>query len=355
MSFDKWRARLAGEKVMTYVKPDAMDEGYYRKPITQKKIGRDGKPNGQTETIGYTPVAYFLDGNALICLLGDKEVESQDEALWSWVVSNPISYELYRKVTEDGAPWPDVALPTLLSENTGGIAPVEKPKAPETAEEHKALIDTLIASTKEAKVETAEEANSVNGSMNKIAEARLAAAHAGEALYKPHFEKYKALYNQWTPMVKDAEAEEKRLARLILTFRESVRKRELEEAEAKRKADEAAAAAEKQRQEEEAERNARAADRAIASGEPEPEPEIEPPPPPSPPAPAPKPAAIAPTYGKRKVREQVQTFVEITDIDQVFAFFKETTEVKAVLHTLALAMVKAGHDVPGITKREGLI
>jgi hypothetical protein len=350
MSFNNWKARLAGETVPAFVTPTAEDEGYYRKPITQKKLGANGKTNGQNETIGWVPCAYFLDGTSLVCLLGGREVESEDESLWSWVVRNPISYETYKAVAEDGKPWPDTAPPVMLSENVGAV-PVEKPKEPETLEEHQARINLLIEALTDAKVGTDEEANAVNGSINRLAEARLAADKAGKSVYKPFFDRYKAAFNIWTPMVSAAEAEEKRATRLILVYRESVRLRL--EKEAKEAAEKAAAEAEAQQ---------RAADRAIASGtEPdsglvewaEDQEEILLPPPEEP-EPVKQPAPLAPTHGKRKVREQMQTFVEITDIDKVFVYFKETAEIKAVLHTLALAAVKAGRDVPGITKREGL-
>lgn len=359
MSFDNWKARLAGQKVTAFVTPQAEDEGYYRKPLTQKKIGADGKANGQTEIIGWLPVAYFLDNMSLICLLNNKEVSADDEALWSWVVSNPISYATYHAVADDGMAWPELAVVDTgprLSENVGAV-PAEKPKEPVTAEDHKAIIAALIGSTAEAKVDADDEVNSVTGSINRLAEARLAADKAGQKLYKPPFETYKQLFAVWTPMVKDAETEEKRLARLVLVYRESVRKREAEEAAVAEKARlETVRLAEIASREEE-ERNQRAADRAIATGEEPPPPEVTEEALPAPVAEvaAPPPRTVVPTHGKRRVKEQEQTFVEITDIDEVFAYFSATAEVHAVLHTLALAATRAGRVVPGTTSRKGLV
>lgn len=345
MSYRNWQQRLAKQPVKAFVTPTLDDEGYYRKPITEKEIGANGKTNGRTRVIGWTPVAYFSEGDKLTCLIGAapaiKEVDAADEALWSWVVEHPIPYDWYKAVAEDGGEWPDKPQPPVLSENVGSVEHAA-PKPLETAEDFKAAIVTAIGATVDAKVDTDEDANAVNGSINRIAELRLGAAKAGEAAYKPHYARYKAAFDLWTPMVKDAELEEKRLARLILAHRERVRQRELVEEQKRKVAEEAAAEA-----------AARAADRAISNGEPpalaeapETEEALPPPPPPS---------RLTPTYGKRKVKEQMQTFVEITDIDKVFAYFRDSAEVKAVLSTLALVAVKAGRDVPGITKREGLV
>ena len=111
MSFERWRARLAGEKVVTYLQPDAEDEGYYRKPITEPKLAANGQRNGQKRIIGWEPVAYFIDRGKLCGVIGDRDMainEVTDESRWSWVVRHPISEELYRAVAERDEPWPDL-------------------------------------------------------------------------------------------------------------------------------------------------------------------------------------------------------------------------------------------------------
>lgn len=353
MSFDKWRARLREETVVNFLIPDDKDEGYYRKPFGKKGA------NGRVTIEGYTPVALFMEGGVIQGLWGSgrdmramTDDELSDESLWSWLVGNPIPYEVYKAVAEDGATWPEMEPPKLdalkreepaaegqrLAENQ---SPADaKPKAPETAEEHKAAIDVIVASSAEVKdVLTTDEASIVGGTINAIAERRLAADKAGKALYKPPFDQYKKLFAAWTPMLKTAETEEKRLQKIVLTFRQREHER----------VGHANALAAQAQIDEEA-RNERAADRAIANAEPEPSPEVaEPDPPPRAVAP------LKPTYGTRTVREEEQTFVEIVDEAQLATFFRGTEELRTVLHTLAVRAVKRGETVPGITTRKGLV
>jgi hypothetical protein len=207
-----------------------------------------------------------------------------------------------------------------------------------TDKDHAIGIDTAIGAALK-KVTNETEAAQALGSKNRIAELRLAAEKAGKALYDPPFREYKRLHGLWSPMVARADTAEKALNKAILTFRETERiriaKEQTQSDERQRLLDEA---------------NARAADRAIAAGEPELPPEIveiE-----RPIAPAP----ILPTYGTRKIKEEVKTFLdEVTDYDLIYQYFKESAEVKTFLTTLATAAIKAGRTVPGVKTREGLI
>lgn len=355
MSYDKWRARLRKEKVVTYLTPDADDEGYYRKPSTRRL------PNGRNEILGWTPVAYFLDPfvpDVLRGVIGDRDMTEQEvasEELWSWVVANPVEYETYKAVAEEGKPWPDSPEVQLAQLNGVESIPAanrevsrndNRPEEPELAPElvAKQAIDNAIGLTKDLKVTNAEEASLAAGIMNRLAELRLKADKDGKAVYEPPFRLYKAAYAVWNPMVKEAEAAEKKVNRLLLTWQESERKRVAAEA-----AEEAAKAAKAAKELEEA--NQRAADRAIANGEAEAPPVVEEPAPPPPP----KVTPIKPTYGSRARGGTMQTFVDVVDFDLVYAHFKEQDAVKAVLRTLATAAIKAGYTVPGTTKREGLI
>lgn len=359
MSFNKWKARLAGEKVLTFTSPDLDDEGYYRRPLVEPKLGADGKTNGQKRIIGWVPVAYFIDRGKLCGVIGDRDMainEVSDEGLWSWVVSNPISEELFRAVSERGDPWPDlevirtsdVRLPegTLMGAidipaTNRNVAKTDN-NPPEVLPDvaHAEAIDNAIAAAIK-KVATEEEAAQALGSKNRIAELRLEADKAGKTLYQPPFNEYKRLYKLWTPMVERAEQAEKNLNTSILTFRESERKRLAKIAE------EAAA---KQREQDEA--NERAAQRAIARGEPEATPDITE----APPAAVPAPAPVVPTYGKRKLKEEEKWFLdEVTDYDALYAHFKNNEALKITLKTLATAAVKLGQTVPGTKTHRGLV
>lgn len=369
MSWDKWRARLRGETVPTYPQPDHEDEGFYRRPITEKVVGANGKTNGQTRIIGWEPVAYYMVDGVLLASIGAGDSRrdlNADQAsdLWTWCLRYPITEELYRAVAERGEPWPglvmsdaksaaNVGRPTPADQSTdGNLIPAadrgvgrndnmpeghetEPAEPPEVM--HARAIDNAIAAAV-IKVTNDEEAAQAAGSKNRIAELRLAADKAGKAVYQPPFAEYKRLYALWTPMVAKAEKAEKAIQRAILEYRERERRRiAAERAEAEAKA----------REIEEA--NRRAADRAIARGEPEPPPEVAEPPKPAEPAP------IAPTYGTRKVREELKRFAEIVNEEAVYKHFRGNADLTALLLKLAQAEVNAGRSVPGINVREGLI
>src|SRR6267154_2800653 len=114
MPFHRWKRRLAGERVATFLLPDLEDEGYYRRPIIRKLTDANGKPSGRKEIIGWIPVALFSEGDVLYGLIGSGAQmrnmtadELKSEEFWSWVVAHPIEYKIYKAVAEDGEPWPD--------------------------------------------------------------------------------------------------------------------------------------------------------------------------------------------------------------------------------------------------------
>lgn len=362
MSFDRWKKRLAREQVVAFVNPDEHDEGYYRKPLYVPRLGPDGKTNGQKQIVGYEPVAFFLDEGEMIGVIGVGEGRRNigpKEEVWSWCVRNPISYEWYTAVAENGEPWPDQAqwAPSVrtLSENQGAPpeqllddAPEGLPAQPEAPpvpveEPHikaKRLIIEAIAEAPST-VTTPEEAAKAAGAKNLIAERRLEATRQGEALYKPPYAEYKRLHGIWSPMVAVAETAEKTINRMVLAFNEGERKRI------------AAEAAERDRIAAEiVEINERVAQRAIANGLPESPPkaveEAAPPPPPAP-------AAVQPTYGTRKIKAELKKFAVIGDPVAAFKHFQNDTELMARLQKLADETIRSGHDVPGTTVREGYL
>lgn len=348
-----WMAALAGEKPKAII--EQCELGFYRRGLYQ----RDGK--GNNKRVGWQPVAVFMDGDVMTARIGN-EADGRDVTgdslgeLWSYIAGNAISEETYRAVSR-GEPWPDArpktspeldtALSALLS--MGNIPAANRDVAkddnaaeilaellPEVA--HATAIDNAISAAIK-KVTNEPEAAQALGSKNRIAELRLAADKAGKSLYQPPYQEYQRLYGIWNPPVKRAEAKEKELNTIILMFRES---------EHKRIAKEQADADAKQRDLDEA--NERAAQRAIAAAEPEPEPIVETVEQPASLAP------IAPTYGTRKLKEEMKTFLdEVTDWDAVYQYFKNTTEVKMTLTVLATAAIRAGDTIPGTTSRRGLI
>lgn len=333
MSFEKWKKRLAGEKVETFLLPDHLDEGYYRRPIVE---GR--KTNGRPNIVGWHPVSYFLDGDTLVGVIGSREMTAQElssEELWSYCVQNPISYETFCAVAYDGKSWPE----RRLAENAEAG---EEPKAPETVKEHRDAIKLVVDTVKSMQIDSEESAAIWLGTKNTLASLRLAADKAGKAIYQPLHTAYKKAFDEWTPMVKAAKQAEDRIEEAYKLFQDQ-RRREAEKV--------AAEAARKAAEEEEA--NQRAADRAIARGEEPPPPEVEEAPPPPPVTPAP----VKPTVGTRAAPKlELQTFLdEIKDEAAVCAYFRGDPDLVAVLKTLIGRAIKKGHTVPGITTREGYV
>lgn len=369
MSFDKWRKRLeiaqlptvaarraALEKLkINHSMPDADDEGYYRKPITKKKLGADGKTNGQTEIIGWEPVAYFMDRSMLRGVIGDRDMainEVRDEGLWSWVVSHPISEDWYRRVSERGEPWPDLVDPpnesvaaildAIPAANRDVAKSDNQPPEEPAHVVHATGIDNAIAAAL-TKVTSEAEAALAAGSKNRLAELRLAADKAGKAIYEPLYRQYVIIQKEWSPMVTRAAAKEKLLNTAILTFRESERKRIA--------AEQLAATIENERI---AALNERVADRAIEAGATE----------------APEfiaevalplaPAPVSATYrapGQRSTVKEIETWHldEITSYDLIYQHFKNNPVLQQTLKTIATAAVKLGQTVPGTKTHKGLV
>lgn len=333
MNYDKWQKRLAGIKVPTFPQPDENDIGFYRKPITVKQ------PNGRNKILGWEPIAYFISGGMLCGRINNDDMSGNEVIdLWTWCCAYPITEDQYRAVAERGEDWFDAASKDIPAANREVAPDDNDPPEVLTEKDHAAGIDTAISAAIKTVTNEIEAAQAL-GSKNRIAELRLAAAKAGKAEYDSPYREYVRLRDLWAPMVARADAAEKALNKAVLTFREKERVRI---------AKEQAEADERQRLQDEA--NARAADRAIAAGETEQPPIVEDLPIVVASAP------ILPTYGTRKLKEEVKTFLDsVNDFDAVYTYFRDAPEVKAFLTTLATAAIKAGRTVPGTTTREGLI
>lgn len=376
MTYANWRRRLEISQTLKTVaarreavallkinfsQPGEADEGYYRKPITEKD-----HDNGRNVVVGWIPVAYYMWEGKLTGVIGagDKSHEMSDheifdEELWSYVVSNPIPHEWYVAVAERGEPWPDAKPTTTMAVlrafekslgergGEGEFLRLEdneppKPEKVESADppevQHAKAIDTAISAAKSLTVTNEGEASIAAGSKNRIAELRLAADKAGKAIYQPLHAAYVAEREKWLPMVNRADVAEKSINREVLEFREKQRKAviaaEMKAAQAQREQDEA---------------NERAAQRAIAAGEPEPAPLVEEA------AIAAAPSPVVPTYGKRSIKEDVKKFAVIVDDVEVYKWLRANQELKDLLQKLATNAIRAGFTVPGATIREGLI
>lgn len=341
-----WKALLAGEKGWQAFS-DSPCAGFWRKPVIQRD------QNGNNKRVGWTPVAIFRDGETMVGRVGNEDMTGDSlSTVWTHCLKHPITEEVWRAVAERGEPWPDMINPDNYApalENRPALGQIpaanrDVSKAdnaqPELSPEQEwaADIDAAIGAALKTVTNEVEAAQAL-GSKNRIAELRLSCDKAGRSIYEPMHAAYVAVRDPWQAPVKRATEAEKRLNTAILTFRESERKRlAKEQAEAE------------QRQRELDEANARAADRAIARGEPEPMPEVEEVVVPATPAP------IAPTYGSRKLKEQVKIILDkVTNWNALCTYYIEDQELQALLMKLAAADIKAGRTVPGTITREGLI
>lgn len=378
MNFDNWRKRLEIATTLTTVaarreavaalkinfsQPGEADCGYYRKPITQK----NESGNGHNIIVGWVPVSYFMHGDKLVGIIGAgdaardmTDAEVTDEELWSWVVSNPISYELYQGVVEHGDEWPDLAAPkngtpdlvdggktsystypneTRDRHGNPRIITKDDNKPPELLPhvEHGTAIDNAIGAGKDLPVTTVAEAALAAGAANLIRDRRLAAEKVAKVKVEPLQRAYEEERNNWLPMVKRAKDAEGVLRTAVSTF---------ETAERKRVAAEQLEAFNRQREQDAA--AARAADRAIAAGEPEQPPIVEDVVMPQAPQPT------KPTYGGyRPAAKPLKKFAVITDDVAVYKYFAGTADIKSLLQRFATHAVRAGEIVPGTTTREG--
>lgn len=360
-TLDNWRKRLAGETIPTH--EGDPDIGFYRKRTKDIK----------TNVVTWEPVAYFIADGELVGTIGPRNMtENEVGDLWTFVCQYPIPEEVFFAADawdasmQGSYQWPagllgepkrpPFANKATLTEgevNSNFVRAIQadipaanrevsradnaEPELP-LHEQHMEGINNAIKAAPTLVPTTAEECALVEGSKNRIAELRLKADKDGRAIYEPIYRQYKAVQEQYSPIITAATTAEKALGELSLKFRENERQRIATEQEE---------AAQKQRAIDEA--NQRAADRAIAAGRPESAPMVME-------APAPTVAPVTPTYGKRTTKAEVKIILdEITDWDAVYAHFKNADGVKAALTVLARAAVLAGQVVPGTKTREGLI
>ena len=313
MSYEKWRRRLAGEKVEAFTQPDSDDAGFYRKPIKERK------PNGQWRTTGFIPVAIFFEGEKLFGMIGDKQVDQEglDEA-WGWIVAHPISEEMYRAVSERGEPWPDFE--------------PEKPEDPATSlltEDAKlalALIEAKAKLPDFAKIESDEQSSKARGLQQRFLDIRGDAKREYEKANRPLLDEQKRLRSIWSPL-QDAADECSLLLRNAMGVWEDFKREQARKAQA------------------EADRIARAHEDEVRMAEAANRPA---PPPIAAPKPnAPPPAAQIKAAGARTANVTVKKFVTDIDIDKAFAQFRNEIGLKLLLIDFAQKAVNAGLTVEG--------
>lgn len=208
-----WLDALAGKN------PPAVNEhpqpGFFRRKWRgTKKIARSDPP---MYAGGFDPVAYWMEGDAIRCRVGSKDL-SHNEAieLWTWVHDKPITEELYRAVAERGEPWPDVkpaepekeyARYGTLGEK-GGIALDDRgigdnsgdvDAATQLAEDIKTLAE---GKKRHLKIASEDQSKDAQAFRSKLLELAGKAEKIHKAQKAPHLEKCREIDAKWLTLVK---------------------------------------------------------------------------------------------------------------------------------------------------------
>jgi hypothetical protein len=288
------------------------------------------------------PVAIWRDGGQL-CVLRSGEAVAL-ERVWPYCVWNPISYDWYELVMEQGGTWPDAApeatvqaLPAEVSrEVIGGNNPPddedEAASIKNKIEQAKGVAETLYAN-----IATQEEADAAQAMRSRLLALSGEADKKRETEKRPHFEKAKAVDTKWQPIVKMGKDTADWIRGKLSEFVTAQARKEAEQ----RRIEEVRLAEEQAR--EEAERAA--ADPQWDAGEqPGPERIVEP----EPPAPAAPTATTIKGATGRAATIRVIKLAKVVDYDKAYAHLKAIPEIKQAIDKVAQRMITAGHDVPGV-------
>ena len=351
MSYEYWRAALAGEKPKMYV--DTPECGFFRKGTYE----RDAK--GNKKRTGWQPVAIFKNADGGMIARVGSELSGDDvdgdklNELWSYVCNNPISEGAYREVARHGKPWPDAHDPSKNKPDGKTIAQMreENPNFDKDLETTFAIADArqraedespekkLATQLKTARdgvsqyvnVESDEMAGRALSLKNEITDIAGKLDKIREVLVRPHVDAQRSINDKFNPAIKAAKDDTVKLRGYIGNWEDTKR------AAARRAQDEA----DKQLRE-----HAEAARKAEEAGKP------------APPAPepvkvnTPAPSTQISAAVGRKASVSVKKIVTAIDLDKAFAQFRNEPAVEACLMLLAQRTVDAGLTVDGATIEE---
>lgn len=342
MSYEYWRAALAGEKPKAYVDDPRL--GFYRKGVYQRN------DKGLNKRVGWSPVAVFMVGDVMTARIGSEDTGQdvtgdQLNELWTYISDNPISEGTYREVAKLGKPWPDAHDP---SKNKPSAAELMEVTA---IERDPLLVSKLTEQTTEAadakiiaeigqaragvsqyeKIESDEMAGRSISLKNELTTLAGKLDKVREALVRPHVDAQAEINGKYNPTIKAAKADAASLLKAAGAWedmkREAARKAQ---AEADRRDRDHA---EKVRLAEETGKPLPVAPKPVAPNAP----------PPS--------TQIAAAVGK-KASVKVHREVTAIDLDKAFAMFRNEHAVYEVLLSLAQKATDAGLTVDGATIQE---
>jgi hypothetical protein len=195
-----WRAALAGAPLPVH--ENDPQPGYYR-----IRASRGGP---------WLPVAIWQDSDGQLKALRDgREADPQD--LWTWCCRNPVPYEVYRGVAEEGQAWPD-DVGVGLGHNRG--------PALDGTDELSAVAAEITALSSNAEAWLAEHGTiATQGEADRAAnyaerfgalEKRAEEARVNEK--KPILEAGRAIDAAWKPVVDAAASGKKRMKKALEPF-----------------------------------------------------------------------------------------------------------------------------------------
>jgi hypothetical protein len=320
MAWRYWEQALENPKALGkefFAYPDDPQVGFY-------KARYEDRP--------WESVAIFWHEGKLIGLRGGEPVKAAHMGtLWNWCCRNPISEEEYKARLAGTWAGDDPVVVSMIGHNAG--------------DDLEMLRDQIAAAEAGADAyrginsdEQAGRAQSLRARLNELAGE---ADKRREALKKPHFEAGKAIDKDWMPLVKSAKAIADWIKEEITAY-ETLKLRERRRLEEERQRLEQ----ERLREEERVAENIR---RAEEAGRPVVVPPAPPPLPPLPPAPDTK---LKGSYGRAASVTTEKVVTAVGDWDALFGFLRDHPELQKLMRDLAQRLVKAGHDVPGVTIQE---
>lgn len=292
----------------------------------QGKIGpiHDGEPSRgfyrvrSRDRVSWRAVAYWYDGDTLVCALDSQELDEQRaREMWNFALKNPVTHEVYTAVTERGEPWPDEHQGVKAVEaKERGLGDNLAPDGDTFDTIKESITDLVRDANKLVEAGAAKDQASVDQAANlanKLAELQKKADAERKVEKKPHDDAAAGVQAKWTPIINLADVYKQVKAKVIQPFLVAEEnKRRAAEVEARRVAEEAA-----------------------KSGQVAPAPAVE--------RAAPKAAGA-----RRSVALRTVKVVVIEDRDKLLEFFKGHQLITDLLHTMAQRAVSAGVDVPGV-------
>lgn len=322
--YDRWRKRLAGEKVVLHELPEPEDCGFYRLPIREQLPLKNGQ-GSRWKIIGWERAALIVHEEQLAAVIGDRVVSGNAlEEKWLWFAAHPISEEWYR-AAERGEPWPDshetvsslpVANSSAAVDRTDALIASQKQSLPVIAAE--VMADVIIGGqideaanqlAKYAIIDSDEHSSKARSLQQKFLDLRGEAATHYDELNRPLLDEQKRIRSIWFPIRDRADEAASKLRKAMGVWED-----------VKRKA--AQVAAERAEAGQEVRSNV---------------------PPPS--------SQIRGSTGKA-ASVSVAVFVTAIDEDAVYKQFKGNPAITELLTALAQKAIRAGIQVPGATTEE---